>query len=288
MSTDNQDAIINTEVDSSEFTLIDLLQVMAENLRLLIIGPIIAGILVFTAVSFMPKTYSSLVILKADEQTAAIVKTAAVLDPVVLSLGVNPEIDADIARKKLSDSIQSWFSSKDKLLTITSKSYSPEAAQKINNLILEQIYLQSVPKTSEKTRLEQLLAQAKELEASSKIIQQILAEKLQKSSPDGIANLAQAYGEVSRVVQQSQEQQSTLNQSLKGLDSSAIVQDATLPSKNIEIKVALITITAIKLTLLFLLIFVALKNKIKIISQQQKSAYKLEKLKVSLLRQLFL
>lgn len=288
MSTENQDSIINTEVESSEFTLIDLLQVMAENLRLLIIGPIIAGILVFTAVSFMPKTYSSLVILKTDEQTAAVVKTAAVLDPVVLSLGVNPEIDADTARKKLSDGIQSWFSSKDKLLTITSKSYSPQAAQKINNLILDQIYLQSVPKASEKARLEQLLAQAKELEASSKIIQQTLVEKLQKSSPDGIANLAQAYGEVSRVVQQSQEQQSTLNQSLKGLDSSAIVQDATLPSKNIEIKVALITITAIKLTLLFLLIFVALKNKIKIISQQQKSAYKLEKLKVSLLRQLFL
>lgn len=286
MSTENQDAIINTEVDSSEFTLIDLLQVMAENLRLLIIVPIIAGILVFTAVSFMPKTYSSLVILKADDQTAAIVKTAAVLDPVVLSLGVNPKIDVDTARKKLSDSIQSWFSSKDKLLTITSKSYSPEAAQKINNLILEQIYLQSVPKTSEKTRLEQLLAQAKELEASSKIIQQILAEKLQKSSPDVIANLAQAYGEVSRVVQQSQEQQSTLNQSLKGLDSSAIVQDATLPSKNIEFNVVILTVMTFKFALFSLLIMVFVKSAFKRMNKENMTAFKLEKLKITLKKQL--
>lgn len=285
MSTENQDAIINTEVDSSEFTLIDLLQVMAENLRLLIIGPIIAGILVFTAVSFMPKTYSSLVILKADEQTAAIVKTAAVLDPVVLSLGVNPKIDADTARKKLSDSIQSWFSSKDKLLTITSKSYSPEAAQKINNLILEQIYLQSVPKTSEKTRLEQLLAQAKELEASSKIIQQILAEKLQKSSPDVIANLAQAYGEVSRVVQQSQEQQSTLNQSLKGLDSSAIVQEATRPTKHLETKTTLVTFFSGIMTLLFLIAVIFIKKAFHLIGLEKKSVEKIKILQYTLKKQ---
>lgn len=78
----------NTPIpEDDEISLLDLLQTIVDNLRLLVIGPIVAGLLALAAVSFWPKTYESTAILKAEAITASIMLSAAVLDPIASSLG---------------------------------------------------------------------------------------------------------------------------------------------------------------------------------------------------------
>ena len=76
--------------EDDEISLLDLLQTIVDNLRLLVIGPILAGLLAFGWASFLPKTYQSTAILNADQTTVSLMQSAAVLDPIASKLGYMP------------------------------------------------------------------------------------------------------------------------------------------------------------------------------------------------------
>ncbi len=85
---------ISTEINNTsensmleKFTLLDILLVIAENLRMLVFGPLIAGLIAFLCVTLLPKTYVSTAILKAEQVTASLMNSASVLDPVASNLG---------------------------------------------------------------------------------------------------------------------------------------------------------------------------------------------------------
>ena len=79
------------DLDDDEISLLDLALTVAENLRLLIIGPIAAGLIALGVSSFLPKTFESVAILNVidqPEKVASLAASAAVLDPVVEQLGL--------------------------------------------------------------------------------------------------------------------------------------------------------------------------------------------------------
>ena len=79
--------------DNDEISLVDLALTVAENLRLLIIGPIAAGLIALGVSSLLPKTFESVAILNVidqPEKVASLATTAAVLDPVAEQLGQPP------------------------------------------------------------------------------------------------------------------------------------------------------------------------------------------------------
>jgi uncharacterized protein involved in exopolysaccharide biosynthesis len=98
-----------------EFTLLDLLLVVVDNLRLLVLGPLLAGLLAFIWVSLAPKTYESTAILKANQATASLVNSASVLDPVAASLGLSKKLEVDDARLELKKQIKVNLNAKDNL-----------------------------------------------------------------------------------------------------------------------------------------------------------------------------
>jgi uncharacterized protein involved in exopolysaccharide biosynthesis len=269
-----------TYPEDDEISLLDLLQTIVDNLRLLVIGPIVAGLLALAGASLWPKTYESTAILKAEPVTASIMLSAAVLDPIASSLGYTPQMPAEDARVKLKDQVKASLNSKDKLLTLSAQANSPQAAQALAQAVLQQTYAQSQPRDSEKLRLQKqfIQAQAREKEALQTVQQ--LSQKIAAAGNTGASEVAQGYAQMVAVVKESQNTQLDIERQLQGLDASALVQEATLPTKHASPKRSLITITSALAAGFALLLFVFIRQALRNALRDNESAQKLAALKI--------
>lgn len=143
-----------------ETSLLDVLVTLAENVKLVIIGPLAMGLCALGISFVLPQTYESVAVLQAEQPTASLMTTAAVLDPVVATLGLAKDDTVEEARRKLQSTIKAAVGRNDKLLTLTVSASTAQQAQATANAVLEQTYLQSRPKASARTRLEAQLAEA--------------------------------------------------------------------------------------------------------------------------------
>jgi LPS O-antigen subunit length determinant protein (WzzB/FepE family) len=261
--------------EDNEISLLDLLQTIAENLRLLVIGPIVVGLLALAGASLWPKTYESTAILKAEQVTASLMLSAAVLDPIAANLGYTHKLNQDEARDKLKSEIKASFNAKDKLLTLTTQGDTPQAAQALAKAVLQQTYAQSQPRDSEKLRLQKQLAQAQVREKEANQTAVLLAGKMEKSGGEVSFQVAQGYAQMIGVVKESQATQIDIERQLQGLDASALVQEATLPTKHTAPKRGIITIMAALAAGFALLLFVFMRQALRNASQDSESAQKL-------------
>jgi LPS O-antigen subunit length determinant protein (WzzB/FepE family) len=264
-----------------EISLLDILQVVVDNLRLLVIGPMLAGLLALAVAWVWPKTYESTAILKADQTTASVMLSAAVLDPIARNMGYATTMSTDEARMKLARQVKANINAKDKLLTLTTQADTPQAAQALAQAVLQQTFTLSQPRDNEKLRLEKQLAQAKAREAEATQAMQLLGKKLDATAGVGTSEMAQGYAQMLGVVKESQAAQVDIERQLQSLDTSALVQQPTLPTKPIAPKRSLVAILATLAAGFFLLLFVFLRHSIHNLSQNGKLAQKLETLKIA-------
>jgi capsular polysaccharide biosynthesis protein len=267
--------------EEDEISILDLLQTIVDNLRLLVIGPIVAGLLALAGASFWPKTYVSTAILKAEPITANIMLSAAVLDPIASSLGYSAQMDTDDARQKLKGQIKANVNNKDKLLTLTAEANSPKAAQAMAHAVLQHTFTQSQPRESEKIRLQKQLSQAQVREKEAAQTAQLLSRKMDAGVATGASEVAQGYAQMVGVVKDSQNVQNEIEQKLEGLNSSALVQEATLPTKHATPKRSIVAITAALAVGFGLLLFVFIRQALRNASQNQESAQKIKALQAS-------
>jgi capsular polysaccharide biosynthesis protein len=261
--------------EDDEISLLDLLQTIAENLRLLVIGPLVVGLLAIAWTSFMPKTYESTAILKSEQVTASLMLSAAVLDPIATNLGYTPKLEQDEARDKLKSQIKASFNAKDKLLTLTTQADTPQAAQALAKVVLQQTYILSQPRDTEKLRLQKQLAQAQAREKEATQTAQLLGRKMEGGGTTGASEVAQGYAQMIGVIKESQAIQIDIERQLQGLDASALVQEATLPTKHTAPKRGIITIMAALAAGFALLLFVFIRQALRNASQDSESAQKL-------------
>ena len=130
MNTDTSPSLFPVEDD--EISLLDLALTVAENLRLLIIGPIAAGLIALGVSSLLPKTFESVAILNVidqPEKVASLATSATVLDPVAEQIGLTKLATKDAARAELRGRVSMAVGRKDGLLTLTTKGESGEEAQ---------------------------------------------------------------------------------------------------------------------------------------------------------------
>jgi uncharacterized protein involved in exopolysaccharide biosynthesis len=267
--------------EDDEISLLDLLQTIVDNLRLLIIGPLVAGLLAYGVALVIPKTYESTAILKSEQNLAGQMLTASVLDPIAAKLGYTPKMEADDARDKLRKEIKASYNAKDKLVTLTAQATSPQAAQALANDVLEQVYVQTQPRDSAKHSLQkqltQLQAREKELTQSAKILER----RLEQATGNGVSEVAQGYAQLIGVIEKTQENQIKLEKELKGIDSSDLIQSPTLPTKKVAPKRSLIAIIATLAAGFALLLFVFIRQAFRNASQNEESAPKINALQAS-------
>src|SRR5450830_478787 len=147
--------------EENEISLLDLLITMAENLKLLILWPVLVGLLALAIGYSLPQRFTSQAILALPTttptptpmQAAAMMVSPLVLDPVIQTLSLFPGITVESARVQLASQIKTTVG-KDGLLRLDATANTPLAAQKIANAVIDNWLKTTVPGEKDRADLE--------------------------------------------------------------------------------------------------------------------------------------
>lgn len=245
-----------------EVGLLDVLVTLAENIKLLIIGPLAVGLCVLGIAFMLPHTYQSISILQADQSTASLMMSASVLDPVIGTLGLAGGNTLEKARRELREHIKAVIGRGDKLLTLTVSARSAQQSQDIANALLRQSYLESRPKGTARGRLQ---TQLQEAQLRLRNAQNAALSLLKRLQADGAgagrdAEAARGYAELLSATGAAQTQISSLEAELEGLSESKLLQAPTLPQEASQPRKGLMALGAALATELVLLLFVFMRQ----------------------------
>ena len=225
-------------------SVLDLLLVVAENLKLLVLGPLVVGVLALLAGFTLPQSFTSQAILAtAPAQAASMMTSPLVLDPVIKTLNFAEGISIEAARAKLTGQIKAVMG-KDTLLRLDVTAKTPAEAQKNANLIIDAYLKSTAPGELDRSDLEKRLTYAKNsLESVRKLIERI------SSDGPGLLNKPITFAEAGTSVVALGELQArylgevlSIPRALQGLSRDAVIQSPTLPTDPVAPKKGLIAI----------------------------------------------
>ena len=269
-------------IQQEEIDLLDILVTLAENIKLLILGPLLVGICALGIAYIVPQTFESIAVLKAEQATASLMTTAAVLNPVAAELGLTQEDSPEEARRRLREQIKVAVGRNDKLLTLTVSAPTPHQAQIVADAVLRQTYQQSRPKASELARLEVQLKGAEARIKNAEDAAGALLKRMELSGAGGGAELARGYGELLTVAAAAQKQVAELQALIEGVTDAQLVQAPTLPQKASKPKKGLIAIGATLAAGLALMLFVFVRQAVRGAAKDADAASKLARIRRAL------
>jgi uncharacterized protein involved in exopolysaccharide biosynthesis len=264
--------------EEDEISLLDILVTLAESWKLLVFGPIIAGVLAAGLSFLWPATYESVAIVRLSEEEAALLHTALVLDPLVEKFGYLQKADGnkDSARTALKSNLTFAADKKTKLLTITAKAHSGDGAQALGQAALAVLLRELGPKGKDKELLLQTIEINKQsiadntdaLESIKKNVTRLMGnEAVLDSSMKQFANLST---EISRLTLQN----ISLAQKLEPRGSEVYVQEPSLPQSKSAPKRSLVAVLAALAVGFGLLLFVLVGKAWRSAAQDAESAVK--------------
>lgn len=275
-----------TLIGQDEVGLLDILLTLAENAKLLIVGPLFVGLCALGIGYMLPQTFESIAVLQAEQATASLLATAAVLGAVDTKLGLTKDASAEEVRSGLRQSIKASVGRNDKLLTLTVSGSTPQQAQAKANAVLEQAYVQSRPKGTERARLETQLAEAQARlknaqNAATSVLKRLESSAITSASGADLAR-GNGYAELLSAAAAAQTQISALENQLEGLSEAQLVQAPTLPEKASQPKKALLAIGGTLATGLLLILFIFMRQALRNTAADAEAAGKLVRIRRAL------
>ena len=157
------------DVEEREISLMDLLLVVAENLKLLVLGSVLVGLLAWGWANILPQNYTSLAILvlptATATQAASLMVSPVILDPVIDSLKLADGRSMQRARAELASQVKAVVG-KDGLLRVDVTAQVPKLAQSISIAVVSTWLKSTVPGEQDRADLEKRLEYAKNSLAS--------------------------------------------------------------------------------------------------------------------------
>ena len=267
-----------------EISLLDLLLTVSENIKLLIFGPLAAGLCVLGVSFALPATYESVAILPSEAagiNLNSTLRLPLVLDPVVVSQGLAKGKTVEQARLALDGRIKTAVGKQDKFLTLTVSGESPSQAQAIAKALLAQIYEQNRPRGSNKTRLEAQLVSAKQRLADAQRTSVGLLSILERGIKSDIAlkstgsDVSKSYTDLLAVLAGMQSQVVSIELQLEGMTDEQLLQAPSLPEKPVSQKKAMMATVAALGTGFVLLLWVFVRSSLRAAGADPVSAAKL-------------
>jgi len=245
-----------------EYDLLDLFQIVAENIYLLIFFPLVISIFASVFAYMRPEIYISQTILRipvqAQVQIASILVSPIVLDPLAQSIGIKEEFALQIARMDLASQIQIVIG-KDDLLRVDVAGKTPEQARTLASALIEAWLRSTVPVNDDRQNLETRYSVAQNgLTNTNAVLNKLLLGNKfsDKFLTIGDAGLL-AMGELqSRYLQDVL----SISRALKGQSRDVIILAPTLPVAPVAKKMALTAILSAVGTCLILLIYIFLRR----------------------------
>jgi hypothetical protein len=247
-------------------TLADLIK---DNLKLLVLGPILAALVAFAVTSALPRWYTSAAYLVLDEAGArtadARMRSSPVLDKVLSEYNA-PRGTLEGRRRFLEDNRHLGVAAGEtqrtsNLFRLEYSDESPQIAQKVNTLFIEAWLESTKPGPELRATIE---AEVERTDTQSKSISELI-DRLQKDAPSLVAQSLQ--GEFATPIlgliakrDQNLAQLITLRNSLNGKTRDVIFGKPDLPEEPSWPRRGMITILAGFLAALLLLIFVLMRR----------------------------
>ena len=272
--------------EEDEISLLDLLVTLAESWKLLVFGPLLAGVLAGGLSFLQPKTFESTAIVRLSEEEAALFHAAPILDPLAEKFGYLAKANGvrEDARTALKQDLVYSVDKKTKLVTLVSKARTPEQAQALGQAAMAAVLTEAVPKGKEK----ETLLKAIDVNTQNMAIQTEVLDSIKKSTPQIIANptaldaamrqLAQGTAEVARLKLANIE----LAKKLEAKTAEVYVQEPSLPQRKSAPKRSLVVMLAVLATGFALLLWVFVRKAWAAAAQDAESASKVAAIKRSL------
>lgn len=258
--------------EENEISLLDILVILAESWKLLVFGPLIAGVLAGGLSYLWPKTFESVAIVRMTEEEVALLHAAPVLDPLIEKFGLLAEVNGivDDARQGLRARLTFAVDKRTKLATITAKGHSPENAQALGQAAMDILLIELQPKGKEKEAILQEIA----------INNQLIADGiyLVDRQSGKQTNTDSAKGQIANLKLNNLE----LNLKLQAKGKEVFAQEPSLPQRKVSPKRSLVVLLAILASGFALLIFVFIRKAWASAAQDAESASKLASIKRSL------
>ena len=276
--------------DEDEIDLLDLLIVIAENLKLLILTPLLIGVIALGVAFFLPKTFESHSMLNPNKAGISIngqvlatyLKSADIIEAAAEELGLEPELSPSKRLKKIEKKIQVSVGKQDQLVTLVTQGKSPEAAQALNRTLWKHVLPLTVPRPVEMARLQsQLVAEEERLKSGEQLEQQ--TAKLLGSGGANSEATARLYGELLASNTTRLAAINALESRMEGLTAEeSLVQQPSLPEDAVKPKKSLIAIAAGLASGFLLLVFVFARHALRSASHNAEQAGKVQRLRRAL------
>jgi uncharacterized protein involved in exopolysaccharide biosynthesis len=268
-----------TFVHDDEISLLDILVTLAESWKLLVFGPLVAGVLAGTLSFLWPKTFESVAIVRLTEQEIALINSAPVLDPIIEKFGLLPEFYGiqDDARQYLAKKLLGKVDKKTGLATITAAANTPERAQELGKAAMDTLLKELLPKGKNKAQVEQQILSNERIIASSADAIELLRKQIGKTGQsDAILEVVMKYYAVLTAdVYKKELENIELKSSLTVRGDEVYVQQASLPQHNVSPKRSLVFLLVALASGLGLLIFVFIRKAWTLVLQDDDSVAKL-------------
>lgn len=276
--------------DEDEIDLLDLLIVIAENLKLLILGPLLIGAIALGISFYLPQTFESRSMLNPSKPgvsmngqvLATYLQSADIIEAAANELGLEPQLSASKRLKKLEKAIQVSVGKQDQLVTLTTQGPSPEAAQALNATLWKHVLPLTVPRATEMTRLQEQLQAEKERLKSGEQLEQQTAKLLGAGGANSEAT-SRLYGELLASNSARLAGISALESRMEGLTAAEnLAQQPSLPEEAIKPKKSLVAVAAGLASGFLLLVFVFARHALRAASQNAEQASKVQRLRQAL------
>ena len=247
-----------------EISLLDILVTLAESWKLLVFGPLIAGVLA-GALSFLwPKTYESVAIVRMNEAELALLNSAPVLDPLIEKFGLLPEFDGiqEDARQYLAKKLVGKVDKKTGLATITAAANTPERAQELGKAAMDALLKELLPKGKNKDQVEQQILSNERIIASSADAIEQLQKQIGKAGQNdaGLEVVMKYYASLNADVAKKELENIELKKSLAVRGDEVYVQQASLPQRKVSPKRSLVVLLSVLASGFALLMFVFVRK----------------------------
>lgn len=274
-------------IEEDEISLFDVLIVVADNLKLLVLGPVVAGLLALGYAFTLPQSFTSQAILAlpapAATQAPAMMVSPSVLDPVIESLNLAAGRPMQAVRTGLVGQVKVEVG-KDGLLRLDVTANTPAQAQTIANAIIDSWLKTTVPDEQDRADLATRLAYAK---ISLTAVRQLL----DRMAADGGASLKKPMtrGEAGTSIVAIGELQNryladvlSIPRTLKGLTRDVVKQPPTLSTEPVAPKKRQIAVLAALGSGFSLLLWVFMRQAWRTVMQDPTASEKQARLLASI------
>ena len=270
--------------DADEISLLDVLLVVADNLKLLILGPLLIGLLALGGAYLLPQKYISEAYLGLGAGAKGV--DAVMHSPLVLD-SVHKKF---YPQEPLTNAERKIFGSRFKIVGLTKKDEAPfsvlqvedddpQRAQAIAESLIAAWLESTLPMPDTKQELERKLAQTQAaLTEVSLMIDRLTDESAKVSVPTLQYDIATPMVQLLNIRNGQLDEIKNIQLSLKGASPDVVISKPSLPTEPASKKKALIAIGATLASGFVLLVFVFVRQSLRNAKKMPDTAEKLTQL----------